>query len=122
MRKALSALSPSPLRARVGVHRRWAVLHRSTVVPMARGGRGGITGNVSGQGFTSPSPFTHVQGDYGAPTGAVGGAVGGAADGRPSMRKTSLVARTPVSVSHAIFCGGRTQYHVTALVLYALGC
>ena len=40
---------------------------------MARGGRGDITGNVPGQGFTSPSPCTHVQGAYGAPTGAVGG-------------------------------------------------
>ena len=55
---------------------------------MARGGRGDITGNVPGQGFTSPSPCTHVQGAYGAPTGAGGGAangrrttVGGTADG-----------------------------------------
>ena len=44
----------------------------STVGPMAREGRGDITGNVQGQGFTSPSPCTHVQGAYGAPTGAVG--------------------------------------------------
>ena len=76
----------------------------STVAPMARGGRGDITGNVPGQGFTSPSPCTHVQGAYGAPTGAVGGA----ADGRRSMRKTSL--GTPVSVSHAVFRGCRIQH------------
>ena len=56
-----------------------------TVAPMARGGRGDINDNVSGQGFTSTSPCTHVQGAYGAPMGAVGGA----ADGRRSMRSTS---------------------------------
>ena len=38
---------------------------------MARVGRGGITGNVPGQDFTSPSPCTHVQVACGAPTGAV---------------------------------------------------
>ena len=55
-----------------------------TVAPLARGGRGYITGNVAGQCFTSPSPYTHVQGAYGALTGAVGGAadrVVGACDG-----------------------------------------
>ena len=50
----------------------------STVAPMARGGGGSIPGNNLGQGFTSPSTFTHVPGAYGARTGAVGGA----ADGR----------------------------------------
>ena len=40
----------------------------------SRGGRGDITGNVPGQGFTSLSPCTHVLGAYGAPTGAGGGA------------------------------------------------
>ena len=49
----------------------------STVAPMARAGGGDITGNVLGQSFTSPSPCTHVQGAYGAPTGAVGGAANG---------------------------------------------
>ena len=44
----------------------------STVAPMARGGGGDITGNGSGQGFTSPSTCTHVQGVSGAPTAAVG--------------------------------------------------
>ena len=58
-----------------------------TVAPLARGGRGDITGNVLGQGFTSPSPCTHVQGAYGAPTGAVGGA----ADGRRSMRSIPAI-------------------------------
>ena len=41
---------------------------------MARGGGGNIPGNGLGQGFTSPSTFTHVPGAYGARTGAVGGA------------------------------------------------
>ena len=36
----------------------------STVAPMARIGGGDITGNVLGQGFTSPSPCTHVQGGH----------------------------------------------------------
>ena len=60
-----------------------------TVAPMARGGsaRGDITGNVPGQGFTSPSPCTHVQGAYGAPTGADGGA----ADGRRTTENASTI-------------------------------
>ena len=33
---------------------------------MARGGGGDIPGNNLGQGFTSPSTFTHVPGAYGA--------------------------------------------------------
>ena len=41
---------------------------------MARGGGGDIPGNNLGQGFTSPSTFTHAPGVYGARTGAVGGA------------------------------------------------
>ena len=41
---------------------------------MARAGGGNIPGNNLGQGFTSPSTFTHVPGAYGARTGAVGGA------------------------------------------------
>ena len=41
-----------------------------TVASMARGGRGDITNNKPSQCFTSPSPYTHVQGAYGAPTGA----------------------------------------------------
>ena len=45
----------------------------STGAPMARAGGGNIPGNNLGQGFTSPSTFTHVPGAYGAPTGAVGG-------------------------------------------------
>ena len=49
----------------------------STVAPMAGAGGGDITGNVLSQGFTSPSPCTHVQGAHGAPTGAVGGAANG---------------------------------------------
>ena len=58
----------------------------STVAPMARVGEGDITGNVLGQGFTSTRPCTHVQGAYGAPTGAVGGA----ADGRRSKRRCTF--------------------------------
>ena len=46
----------------------------STGAPMARSGGGNIPGNNLGQGFTSPSTFTHVPGAYGARTGAVGGA------------------------------------------------
>ena len=38
---------------------------------MARGARGDFLGSSLGQGSTSPSPCTHVQGPYGAPTGAV---------------------------------------------------
>ena len=41
---------------------------------MARSGGGNIPGNNLGQGFTSPSTFTHVPGAYGARTGAVDGA------------------------------------------------
>ena len=44
---------------------------------MVSGGGEDITGNALGQGFTNLSPCTHVQGAYGAPTGAVGGAAGG---------------------------------------------
>ena len=46
----------------------------STVAPMARGGAGDIPGNDPGQDITSSSTYIHVQGAYGAPTGAVGGA------------------------------------------------
>ena len=46
----------------------------STGAPMARAGGGNIPGNNLGQGFTSPSTFTHVPGAYGARMGAVGGA------------------------------------------------
>ena len=66
-----------------------------TVAPLARGGRGDITGNVQlqGQCFTSPSPCTHVQGAYGAPTGAVGGA----ANGRRRMRNDPAI-RQPLRI------------------------
>ena len=49
----------------------------SAIAPMARGGGGDITSNDLGQGFTSLSPCTHVQGVSGAPTAAVGGAAEG---------------------------------------------
>ena len=49
----------------------------STVDSMAREGAGDISGNDPGQGITSSSTYTHVQGAYGAPTGAVGGAADG---------------------------------------------
>ena len=54
---------------------------------MARAGGGNIPGNNLGQGFTSPSTFTHVPGAYGAPTGAVGGAT----DGRRRLRATFTI-------------------------------
>ena len=63
---------------------------------MVRGGGGDIPGNDTGQGFTSPSTCTHVQGVSGAPTAADGGA----ADGRRSMRRTSLGTR-PLSAGIA---------------------
>ena len=72
---------------------------------MARGVGGGIPGNGLGQGFTSPSTFTHVLCVSGAPIGAVGGA----ADGRRSMQKTSF--GTAISVPHAVLRGGRTHNH-----------
>ena len=59
----------------------------STGVPMVKEGAGDVTGNGPGQGFTSPSTCTHVQGVSGAPTAADGGA----ADGRRSMRRTSVM-------------------------------
>ena len=71
---------------------------------MARGGGGDITGNGPGQGFTSPSTFTHVQGVSGAPTAADGGA----ADSRPSCRTTPL--GTAIRVFRTIFCVGGTQW------------
>ena len=49
----------------------------STAVTTARRGEGDIPGNDSGQVFTSSSTYTHVQGAYGAPTGAVGSAADG---------------------------------------------
>ena len=50
----------------------------STVVTMARGGAQDIPGNHLGQDITSSSTYTHVQGAYRAPTGAVGSAADGA--------------------------------------------
>ena len=46
----------------------------SIVAPMARGDGKDIPVNDLGQDITSSSTYTHVQGAYGAPTGAVGGA------------------------------------------------
>ena len=45
-----------------------------------------ITDNATGQGSTSPSPCTHVQGAFGAPIGCRRGA----ADCPWSMQRTSL--------------------------------
>ena len=58
----------------------------STVAPMTTARGGDISGNVLGQGFTSPNPCTHVQGACGAPTAAVGGA----ANGRRSKRRCTF--------------------------------
>ena len=49
----------------------------SAVTTMARGGPGDIPVNDPGQDITSSSTYTHVQGAYGAPTGAVGSAAAG---------------------------------------------
>ena len=73
---------------------------------MAREGRGGITGNILGQSLTSSSPCTHVQGAYGAPTGAVGGAASGRRGVLPN------VPGTPVSHSNRVFHVFRTQWVV----------
>ena len=61
---------------------------------------------VPGQGFTSPSPCTHGQGAYGAPTGAVGGA----ADGRRA-RTNAPAIRQPLRVVCANFTGSLTTTH-----------
>ena len=53
----------------------------SAVAPMARIGAGDIPGNDPGQEIASYSTYTHVQGAYGAPTGAAGGAAGGTGRG-----------------------------------------
>ena len=82
----------------------------STVAPMARAGGGDITGNVLGQGFTSPSPCTHVQDAYGAPTGAVGGA----ANGRQSVRRMYLLCESANESSDRVWMGGMRRcvcYH-----------
>ena len=57
---------------------------------MARGGARDIPGNDTGQGITSSSTYAHVQGVYGAPTGAVGGA----ADGRQNAVCARSILRT----------------------------
>ena len=62
----------------------------STVAPMAREGAGDIPDNDTGQGINSSSTYTHVQGAYGAPTGAVGGA----AVGRRNALCGSSISRT----------------------------
>ena len=62
---------------------------------MVRGGGGDITVNGPGQGFTSPSTFTHVQGVPGAPTAADGGA----ADGRRAMTMFNFGYRGSIAIS-----------------------
>ena len=54
-----------------------------TVAPKARVGARGIPVSGSRQVFTSYSTYTHVQGAYGAPRGAVGGAADGHLDLEP---------------------------------------
>ena len=49
----------------------------SAVAPMARGGTEDVPDNDTWQDITSSSTYTHVQGAYGAPTGAVGSAADG---------------------------------------------
>ena len=77
-----SVLAPTGVRrvncrgTRVGAEERhmhtvWLTMC-STVALMARGGAGDIPSNGPVQGITSSSTYTHVQGAYGAPTGAVG--------------------------------------------------
>ena len=73
---------------------------------MARGGAGDIPGNDPGQDNTSSSTYTHVQGAYGAPTGAVGGA----ADGRLTV--TLGERRDPSSSPFMFPLGRHTQWVV----------
>ena len=79
----------------------------STVAPMAGSGGGDITGNVLGQGFTSPGPCTHVQGAYGAPTGAIGSS---AANGRRA-RTNDPAIRKPLRDVRANFTGALSTTH-----------
>ena len=70
------------------------VLHLcSTVGPMARGGGVDITGNDAGQGFTSTSTCTHVQGVRGAPTLRRRRA----ADGRRRLLSDATVRECPIT-------------------------
>ena len=78
----------------------------STVAPMARGGGGDIPGNNLGQGFTSPSTFTHAPGVYGARTGAVGGA----ADRRLTV--TTCTSHSRTAWRYVLKLHGRTQGYV----------
>ena len=78
----------------------------STVAPMARGGGGDIPGNNLGQGFTSPSTFTHAPGAYGARTGAVGGA----ADRRLTV--TTCTSHSRTAWRYVLKLHGRTQGYV----------
>ena len=57
-------------------------------------------------GYRTYSPCTHVQGAYGAPTGAGGGA----ANGRPSMRCVPPI-RQPLRDTRANFTGTLTATH-----------
>ena len=57
---------------------------------MTRGGAGDIPSNGPGQGTTSSSTHTHVQGAYGAPTGAVEGAAE-----RSKVRDYCTIVRAP---------------------------
>ena len=78
-----------------------------TVAHMARGGKRNITSNVPGQGFTRPSPCTHVQGAYGAPTA---GAVGGAANGHRARTNAPAICQ-PLRVVRANFTVALTIIH-----------
>ena len=73
---------------------------------MARIGAGDIPGNGPGQDITSNSTCTHVQGAYGAPTGAVGGA----ADGHRNefASRTAADLATLSSIQRAL-CTRRTS-------------
>ena len=87
----------------------------STVAPMARGGRGDITGNVPlppprPRLHQCTSPCTHVQGVCGAPTGAVGGA----ADGR--RREIVTTQRYTPRLSHM------TKLHTGTLRPHPIEC
>ena len=73
---------------------------------MARGGGGDIPGNNLGQGFTSPSTFTHAPGVYGARTGAVGGA----ADRRLTV--TTCTSHSRTAWRYVLKLHGRTQGYV----------
>ena len=69
---------------------------------MAREGAGDVPDNDSGQGINSSSTYTHVQGAYGAHTGAVGGAADGTRRGAEAPLNMGIRAGTGKYLSWTI--------------------